>query len=164
VVVVLAALALAPWARPVRFHPLPAWQTGASGTLRSSYGPVPGVAAPREATAWIATGVHYRDRPTADPPNATLSQLPPKGIVVFAAVYESASPRGRPIVLQLDRARRYPCCDGTYVPGGEYELDGAGAAGAYSVIVRVYYGSRPTPAMRARAQHAIDQLELPAPR
>ena len=160
----LAALALAPWAQPVRFRPLPAWANGASGTFESSYGPVPGVTAPRESTAWIASGVRYRDRPTADPPDATLSQLPSKGIVVFATVYESAGLRGRPIDLRLARARRYPCCDGTYVAGGEYALAGAGPAAAYSVIVRVYFGSPPTPVMRTRAQHALDQLELPAPR
>ena len=40
----LAALAVAPWTQPVRFLPLPAWHTGSSGTLESSYGPVPGVA------------------------------------------------------------------------------------------------------------------------
>jgi hypothetical protein len=160
----LAALAIAPWSEPVRFRPLPSWRTGSSGTLKSSYGPVPGVTAPKESTAWIARGVRYRDRPTADPPNATLSQLPRHGIVVFATVYESAGRKGRPITLRLGQARRYPCCDGTYVAGGEYELAGAGAAAAYSVIVRVYFGSPPTSSMRAQAQHALDQLELPAPR
>jgi hypothetical protein len=159
----LAALAVAPWAQPVRFGPLPGWQTGSSGTLESSYGPVPDVAAPKEATAWIARGVRYRDRPTADPPNATLSHLPRRGIVVFAAVYESGH-KGSPVRLRFGRARRYPCCDGTYVAGGEYELAGAGPAGAYSVIVRVYFGSPPTSSMRAEAQRALDRLELPAPR
>jgi hypothetical protein len=160
----LAALVIAPWAEPVRFRPLPAWQTGSSGTLESSYGPVPGVPAPKETTAWMARGVRYRDRPTADPPNATLSQLPRHGVVVFATVYESAGHRGKPIDLRLARARRYPCCDGTYVAGGEYELAGAGPGAAYSVIVRVYFGSSPTTSMRTQAQHALDQLELPAPR
>ena len=160
----VAALALAPWTQAVRFEPLPGWQTGASGTLESSYGPVPGVASPKESTAWIARGVHYRDRPTADPPDETLSQLPRPGILVFATVYESAGTRGRPVNLRFSRSRRYPCCDGTYVAGGEYELAGAGPAAAYSVIVRVYFGSPPTPSMRAEAQHALDQLELPSPR
>jgi hypothetical protein len=125
---------------------------------------VPDVAAPKEATAWFARGVRYRDRPTADPPNATLSHLPRHGIVVFAAVYESAERSGSPVDLRFSRARRYPCCDGTYVAGGEYELAGAGPAGAYSVIVRVYFGSPPTSSMRAEAQHALDRLALPAPR
>ncbi len=159
----VAAFALAPWAQPLRFQPLTGWHTGASRTFDSSYGPVPGIASPRESTAWMATGVHYRDRPTADPPEATLSRLPPQGIVVFAVVYQSALTERR-VDLRLVRARRYPCCDGTYVAGGEYGLAGGGPAAAYSVIVRVYFGSPPTRSMRAQAQRALDQLELPSPR
>jgi hypothetical protein len=112
----------------------------------------------------LVSGVRYRDRPTADPPVATLSRLPRQGIVVFAVIYQSARSAERRIVLRLNRARHYPCCDGTYVAGGEYGLAGAGPAAAYSVIVRVYFGSRPTRSMRARAQRALEQLELPAPR
>ena len=112
----------------------------------------------------MAKGVRYRDRPTADPPDATLSQLPRNGILVFAAVYQSAGTTERPIHLRFDRARRYPCCDGTYVAGGEYELAGAGPAAAYSVNVRVYFGSSPTRSMRVQAQRALDRLELPLPR
>jgi hypothetical protein len=111
----------------------------------------------------MARGVRYRDRPTADPPEATLSQLPPQGIIVFAVVYQSALTESR-VDLRLVRARRYPCCDGTYVAGGEYGLAGGGPAAAYSVIVRVYFGSPPTRSMRAQAQRALDQLELPPPR
>ena len=159
----VAAFALAPWAQPLRFQPLTGWHTGASGTFDSSYGPVPGVASPRESTAWMARGVRYRDRPTADPPEATLSRLPPQGIVVFAVVYQSRLTERR-VDLRLLRARRYPCCDGTYVAGGEYGLAGGGPEAAYSVIVRVYFGSRPTRSMRAQAQRALDQLELPPPR
>jgi hypothetical protein len=159
----VAAFALAPWAQPLRFQPLTGWHTGASGTFDSSYGPVPGIASPRESTAWMARGVHYRDRPTADPPEATLSRLPQQGIVVFAVVYQSALTERR-VDLRLVRARRYPCCDGTYVAGGEYGLAGGGPAAAYSVIVRVYFGSPPTRSMRAQAQRALDQLELPSPR
>jgi hypothetical protein len=112
----------------------------------------------------MARGVRYRDRPTADPPVATLSRLPRQGIVVFAVIYQSAPSAARRIVLRLNRARRYPCCDGTYVAGGEYGLAGAGPAAAYSVIVRVYFGSPPTRSMRAQAQRALERLELPAPR
>ena len=100
-------------------------------------------------------GVRYRDRPRADPPDATLSRLPPRGIVVFAVVYQTAQNTERRIVLRLDHARRYPCCDGTYVAGGEYALTGAGPGLAYSVIVRVYFGSTPTRSMRAQAQRAL---------
>ena len=159
-----AAAALAPWAQPLRFRPLSDWRGGASGTVASSYGPVPKNDSPTESTAWMAKGVRYRDRPTADPPVATLSRLPQHGIVVFAVIYESARNSERRIELRLDRARRYPCCDGTYVAGGEYGLAGAGPAAAYSVIVRVYFGSPPTRSMRAQAQRALEHLELPLPR
>jgi hypothetical protein len=125
---------------------------------------VPHIASPKESTAWIASGVRYRDRATADPPNTTLSHLPRHGILVFAAVYQSAANAGRRVDLRLDRAQRFPCCDGTYVSGGVYELAGAGPAAAYSVIVRVYFGSAPTDTMRAQAQRALDRLELPSPR
>jgi len=164
VVELVAALVLAPWGEPVHFRPLPGWQTGASPTIKSSYGPVPDIASPKETTAWMVSGLRYRDRPAADPPDATLSHLPRRGIVIFAAVYQSAENGQRRVDLRLDRARRYPCCDGTYVAGGLYELAGAGPAAAYAVIVRVYFGSPPTSAMRAKAQRALDRLELPPPR
>ena len=125
----IAAVALAPWAQPLRFRPLPGWQSGASGTLDSSYGPVPDNASPNESTAWMARGVRYRDQPTADPPHATLARLPRQGIVVFVVVYQSARTTERRIDLRLDRARRYACCDGTYVAGGAYGLSGAGTGG-----------------------------------
>lgn len=160
----LAAAALAPWAQPVRFRPLPGWQSAANGTFNSSYGPAGDIASPQESTAWMAKGVTYRDRPTTDPPDATLSRLPRRGIVVFAVVYETARTVERRIVLRLDKAKRYPCCDGTYVAGGEYGLAGAGPGHAYSVIVRVYFGSPPTRSMRADAQRALDHLKLPSPR
>jgi hypothetical protein len=159
-----AALALVPWAQPVRFGPLQGWQRGASGTLNSSYGPVPDVPSPKESTAWMVRGVRYRDRPRADPPDATLTRLPRSGIVVFAVVYQAAQNANRRIVLRLNAAQRFPCCDGTYVAGGVYELAGAGPGAAYAVIVRVYFGSPPTRSMRAEAQRALDRLVLPAPR
>jgi hypothetical protein len=125
---------------------------------------VPNIDSPKESTAWMATGVRYRDRPTADPPVATLSRLPRHGIVVFAVIYQSARKPERRIQLRLSRARRYPCCDGTYVAGGEYGLAGAGPEAAYAAIVRVYFGSPPTHSMRAQAQRALEQLDLPPPR
>jgi hypothetical protein len=112
----------------------------------------------------MTRGVRYRDRPTADPPVATMSRLPRRAILVFAVIYESGLKTGRRIELRFDRATRYPCCDGTYVAGGEYALAGLGPAAAYSVIVRVYFGSSPTRSMRAQAQRAIDHLKLPPPR
>lgn len=112
----------------------------------------------------MVTGARYRDRRKADPPDATLSHLHRDGIVVFAVIYQSAQTTERRIALRLDHATRYPCCDGTYVRGGEYALTGAGPAAAYSVIVRIYFGSSPTRSMRAQAQRALDRLRLPLPR
>ena len=83
----------------------------------------------------MVRGSRYRDRPTADPPDATLSQLPRDAIVVFAVIYQSTQNTEKRIVLHFDRARRYRCCDGTAVAGGEYTLAGAGPAAAYSVNV-----------------------------
>ncbi len=48
--------------------------------------------------------------------------------------------------------------------GGDYDLTGFGPDDAYSAIVRIYFGSRPTRALRAEAQRALDRLKLPAPR
>jgi len=81
-VALLAAVALAPWAHPARFRPLPGWTTRASGTFNSSYGPVGRTASPKESVAWMAKGVRYRDPRAADPPTATLSRFPPGGILV----------------------------------------------------------------------------------
>jgi hypothetical protein len=92
-----------------------------------------------------------------------MSDLLPHAILVFAVIYQSGG-AGRAISLRLDRATRYRCCDGTYVAGGEYALAGMGPKAAYSVIVRVYFGSSPTRTMRAQAQRALDQLVLPRPR
>jgi hypothetical protein len=67
----------------------------------------------------------------------------------------------RRLRLDLDRAKRFDCCEGAYVAGGEYELSGAGPGGVYSAIVRIYFGSPPTQAMRAAAQCALERLQLP---
>jgi len=161
---IVAALAIAPWSQPVRFLPLRGWRTGTNGTFSSSFGPVPGVPTAKESTAWMAKGVRYRDRRTADPPDATLSRLPRGAVLVFATIYESGSVHGRRIELRLARATHSVCCDGTYVAGGQYALRGLGPEAAYSAIVRVYFGSAPTRAMRTQAQLALDHLELPRPR
>jgi hypothetical protein len=157
----VAALAIAPWAQPLQFRPLRGWHTGQNGTFHSSYGPVPNVPSPKESTAWMARGVRYRDRRTADPPVETLAHLPRRAILVFATIYESGLRSGKRIDLRLERATRYPCCDGIYVAGGEHALAGAGRRRAYSVIVRVYFGSPPTRTMRAEAQRALDRLLMP---
>jgi hypothetical protein len=160
VVELLAAAALSPWAHPLAFRPLPGWRTGASGNVPSLYGPSP-VRAPKASSAWIARNVRYRDKPTADPPNKTLEHLPPRGVIVWAAVFQSDHTPQRPVRLNLSRARHLPCCEGADVVGGVDELTGAGPRRAYSVIVRVFYGSRPTKARRTEAQRALDRLALP---
>jgi hypothetical protein len=165
VVALVAAAVLAPWAHPLAFRPLRGWRRGASGTVRSHYGGATRrVAAPRASSAWIAKNVRYRDRATADPPNATLAHLPRNGIVVWAVIFEPAHVGEKWLRLDLDRARRLPCCDGAYVAGGDLELTGLGRRGAYSGIVRVYFGSPPTRALRLEAQRALNRLELPPPR
>lgn len=160
------AAAIAPWSRPLSFGRLPGWETGRSGNTCSAYvGPATRIGVPVESAAWIARGVRYRDDPTADPPNKTLQRLPPNAVIVWAVTYNSpAAGRQKPIRLALTAAKRFECCEAAAVPGGEWELTGAGPGRAYSVIVRIYFGSRPTSAMRGQAQRALNHLELPSPR
>jgi hypothetical protein len=158
------ALALAPWAHPLSFRPAAGWHTGASGNSRSAYvGPGAHATVPLESAAWTARNVAYRNEATADPPNRTLAHLPATGIIVWAVIYAPAS-SGQRIQLDLRRARHLPCCDGPVrVVGGTYELAGYGPRRAYSMIVRVYFGSRPTPSLLAAAQRALDHLRVPSP-
>jgi hypothetical protein len=154
VIALLAAVALTPWSQPLAFQPLPSWHTGASGTVQTRAGV--------KSTAWISN-VRYRDAATADPPNTTLRQLPHNGVIVWAYISQPMT-GDKPIHLDLARATHYACCDGaTHVAGGDYDLTGLGPGRAYSVIVRVYFGSRPTGALRAEAQRALDHLKLPPP-
>jgi hypothetical protein len=165
VIAFLLALALAaPWTRPLSFRPVPGWQTGVSGNTRSVY-VAPGLHAtvPLESAAWIARNVRYRDDATADPPNQTLAHLPARGIIVWAVIYAPAS-NGRPIQLDLRQARHLACCDGPVrVAGGTYELAGYGPRRPYSMIIRVYFGARPTRSILAAAQLALNHLRLPSP-
>src|SRR5262249_44644121 len=79
------------------------------------------------------------------PPNRTLAHLPADGVVVWAVVYDPVDTEPRPIRLDLRTATRFDCCEATPVRGGVYVLTGAGPeGGAYTAIVRVYFGSRPT--------------------
>jgi hypothetical protein len=159
-VAILLALALAPWAHPLSFRALPGWSTGASGNTHSLY-----TNGPFESAAWTARNVRYLDVATADPPNKTLARLPSNGIVVWAVIYVPVANGQRPITLDLRRARHLKCCDGPVrVAGGDYELTGYGPGRAYSIIIRVYFGSRPARARIAEAQHALNQLRLPTGR
>lgn len=162
---VALALALAPWAHPLQFHPLPGWSTGASGNTHSVYvGHGIHVRTPLESAAWIASGVRYRDPATADPPNSTLAHLPAGGVIVWAVIYSPSETSQAPLRLDLAHARHFACCEAASVTGGEYELTGIGPGRAYSTIVRIYFGSHPTAELRAKAQRALDQLELPSQR
>jgi hypothetical protein len=115
-----------------------------------------------ESAAWIAKNVRYRNAATADPPNKTLSDLPPDGVIVWAVIYQPAQNHQQPVSLDLAKAQHLDCCDGVGVVGGVDELTGSGPHGAYSVIIRVYFGSHPTAALRKQAQAALEQLSLPA--
>jgi hypothetical protein len=158
----VVASALAVWAHPLAFRPAPGWRSGASGTLRSAYAPPSSrIPAPTESTAWTARHVRYRDPPTADPPNRTLAHLPRDAVIVWAVIFEADRPHQTPIRLRFDLARRFVCCEAAYVAGGSYDLVGRGPSGGYSAIVRIYFGSPPTRALRAQAQRALDRLELP---
>jgi hypothetical protein len=165
VVALLVALTLAPWNHPLAFRPLLGWQTGASGNTSSVYhGPIQGDGIEEESAAWIAKNVRYRSNATADPPNTTLARLPPQGVIVWAVIFQPGVGGQTQIRLDLSKARHLDCCDAVGVAGGEYELTGTGPGGIYAVIVRVYFGSRPNSALRAEAQRALTQLELPPPR
>jgi hypothetical protein len=160
----LLALVFAPWTHPLGFAPTVRWQTGASGTTSSAYvGQAHPVATAVESAAWIARGVRYRDHATADPPNKTLAHLPPNAVIVWAVIFAPVQ-NEKPIRLDFDNAQRFACCEATYVAGGEYELTGTGPGRTYSMIVRIYFGSRPTGKLKAEAQLALGRLRLPSPR
>jgi len=164
---VIAALVAAavPWLTPLSFglHN-PGWYTGRSGTVSTTVGrrhaPIP------MSTAW-ASNVRYHDRATSDPPNNTLQHFPSSGVVVWGAIQTGGwPPGGRRISVDysLADAYRFPCCEAAYIGGGEWELYGFGPRRAYSVLVRIYWGSPPTPRMRRAATRAIHALRLPAAR
>jgi hypothetical protein len=160
----LVALAFAPWTHPLAFQPLAGWQTGASGNTRSaSVGASRRTHPPQESAAWIARGVRYRDKATADPPNATLMHLPRGSVIVWAVIFDSGWKGEARIRLDMATAKRFACCEAILIPG-EYEMSGYGPGNRYSAIVRVYFGSKPTSALRAEVQHALDRLKLPASR
>ena len=163
VAAVIAALAI-PWAAPVSVaDPGPGWHAGRSGTVETT---VAGSRVSR-STAWAAN-FRYRDRATADPPNETLRHIGRGGVVVWISIQPPSRwpPDGRRTSrhLSLADAYRFRCCEGAEVPGGEWEVYGWGARRAYSVLVRVYFGSAPTPEMKAQAQRVLDRLVLPRAR
>ena len=161
VAAVVAARLAVPWAPPLSFSaPASGWHVGRSGTAYTK------MMRKREplSVAWAAN-VKYRDVATADPPNRTLRHLPSTAIVVWAAIQPPGDwpPDGRRTTTRyvLADAYRFACCEGVSVAGGEWELYGWGPHRAYSVLVRIYFGSRPTRAMKAEAQRTLRTLRLP---
>jgi len=163
----LAALVIAltpPWLMPVSFglH-APGWHVGQSGTHYTRVG--------REhrltpsSTAWAAN-VRCPDCGTSDPPNTTLRRFPRRGIVVRASIQPPDPtgwpPSGRRLThtYSLRGAYHFPCCEAARI-GGAWEMYGFGPRNAYSVIISVYWGSRPRSTMLAEAQRAIRTLHLP---
>jgi hypothetical protein len=156
---VVAALAV-PWSTPVSFAlRAPGWYVGQSGTRHESFAPY------TFSVAWAAN-VRCRDCATSNPPDATLRRLPRRGVVVRVSI-QPPDPSGWPPARRrishgysLDGAYRFPCCEAVRI-GGSWEMYGFGRRHAYSVVVDVYWGSRPTAAMEAAAQRAIATLRLP---
>jgi hypothetical protein len=162
-VVALVAVALAlPWLSPLSFGlRAKGWHAGQSGTTYETVGHAH-TRLPM-STAWVAN-VPYRDPATSDPPNRTLRHFPASGVVVWAVIQPSMPGQpGRRVSphLSLADAYHFPCCDGEGVRGGSWELYGFGPNHAYSVLVRIYWGSKPTKAMKAEAQRALHTLHLP---
>jgi hypothetical protein len=120
------------------------------------------------STAWAAN-VRYRDNAKSDPPNATLRHLPAEGVVVWASIQgcDAGWPPGHRRVsarYSLASAYRFACCEAEAIAGGEWELYGFGPKHGYSVLVRIYWGSPPTRAMKAEAARALHALRLPQAR
>lgn len=147
----------APWTRPLKFRPASGWRTGSSGTYA---GYVHGIVG---SSAWTALDVRYRDRARADPPAKTLAHLRRTSVIVWAVIGNTGK-GSKSIRLDFSKAKHFACCDAGLIAAGEYELTGSGRHHSYSVIVRVYFGSRRTRTMRAEAQQALNRLELPPPR
>lgn len=156
----LLTLAFAPWSRALAFQPLAGWRTGASGNLPSQYNgrKKPGVKT-WESTAWM----RYLDSATADPPNKTLAQLPKQAVIVWAVIYSPDTQQEHAVQLDFRKAKRYACCVAALIPA-EYDLTGSGPHDAYSVIVRIYFGSQPSARSQAVAQQALSHLRLPSAR
>ena len=138
---------------------------GASGTFRSirlSDGRRVRLRWPLSASWTASSGVRYVDGAADDPPNATLTHLRRGQVIVYAVIQRGTDFGSAPVRLDLRRARHLACCEGATPPYPyDWELAGPVAGRRYDLIVRVYFGSRPTPALVARAQSALARLRLP---
>lgn len=157
------------WSRPVAFAHRQGWLGGSSGTTWSiAVWRAASETEPRIrrsvpiSTAWTAT-VPLRDDPTLDPPIKTLRALNSNSIIVWALIERPTGIRSR-FRANLASVPVRQCCDAAPARGGVQTLAGLARKGAYEVIVRVYYGSKPAPSTRRRAQEALDRLRLPSGR
>lgn len=166
----LAAVAVAlvvPWVTPVSLGLHAAgWYVGRGGTFYESVGRTH--TRTPFSTAWAAN-VRCSDCRRSNPPNATLHHFPRRGIIVRVSI-QPPDPTGWPppgrrlsATYSLADAYHFPCCESVGI-GGSWELYGFGPSRSYSVVVDVYWGSRPTKAMEAAAQRAIGTLRLPKAR
>ena len=116
------------------------------------------------SAAWTATaGVRYVNGAYDDPPNATLAHLRRGQVIVYAVIQRGTGFGSTPIRLDLRRARHLPCCEGATPPYPyDWELTGPVHARRYDLIVRVYFGSHPTPTLVGAAQSALARLRLPS--
>jgi hypothetical protein len=163
----IALVSVIPWLSPLSFASHPAtWTTGQSGTVFQTRG-VQHKRFPF-SIAWAAN-VRYRERATADPPNTTLQHLPRDGIVIWTMIQPATGwpPAGRRVTAlyySLVHPYRFPCCEATRVPGGEWEFYAYGPQRTYALLIRIYWGSKPTAAMMLDAKRVLRSLRLPRPR
>lgn len=106
--------------------------------------------------------MRYRNPAGEDPPNETIDTLRGSNVVVWAVIEPGREYGPAPVRLDLRRARRVACCEGG-TPGYPYDFELAGPVRSrgYFLIVRVFFGTRPTPALRAKAQQALNRLRRP---
>jgi hypothetical protein len=157
------AAALAPWLQPVVFQPDPGWRTGSTGTITHTIETTSGRTKVWESFAWISENVAYRHNTDDQPSANTLAHLPAAAVIVWAEISSPVSPAAPQFQDTLSRATPISSGKAT-VAGGTYQLTGAGLNHTYSVVLRVYFGSRSTGAVRAEVRHAMEQLDLPVGR
>jgi hypothetical protein len=162
-VALLMATALAPWLQPVVFRPDPGWQTGSTGTITHPIETASGHTKVWRSFAWISEHVAYRHNTDDQPSASMLANLPATAVIVWAEISSPVSPATPQFQDTLSRA--IPISSGkATVAGGIYQLTGAGLNHTYSVVLRVYFGSRSTGAVGKEARHAMEQLDLPVGR
>ena len=154
-----------PWSAPLRFASAPGWHVGTSGTVHSirlSDGTRVQLKWPLSASWTASSGVAYVNGAADDPPNATLAHLRRGQVIVYAVIQRGTNFGSAPVRLDLRRARHLACCEGATPPYPyDWELAGPVRGRRYDLIVRAYFGSRPTPKLVAKAQSALARLRLP---